>query len=135
MKRNSKISVALHALVHLTKRNEPITSQVLGECLNTNPVVIRRVLGELKALDIVSSVKGHGGGWLVTKDPKTITLYDVYDSLNERLLPSPFKLEDDDNCKVMNAIAGTMDDLLEEATKLLTKKLKKVSLEDIVKKI
>lgn len=135
MKRNSKVSVALHALIHLIKKAEPVTSEKLGECLATNPVVIRRVLGELKKADIVASEKGHGGGWVVTKDPKHITFYDIFESLNESLLPAPIVLGDDESCLIMETIANTMEEFLAEADTLLANKLKRISIDDVVQKI
>ena len=64
MKRSSRLSLALHALVHLHKQpDEAITSTTLAQCLMTNPVVVRRVLGELREAGLVISTKGHDGGW------------------------------------------------------------------------
>ena len=63
MKRSSRLSLALHALVHLHKQpGEAITSTTLAQCLMTNPVVVRRVLGELREAGIVAATKGYDGG-------------------------------------------------------------------------
>lgn len=135
MKKNSKTSVALHAIIHLIKSTEPVTSEKLGECLHTNPVVIRRVLGELKKAGIVASEKGHGGGWVVIKKPGDITFYDIFESLNDSLLPPPIALDNDEGCLIMRTIANTMEEFLTEADALLATKLKEISIDDVVRKM
>ena len=78
MKRSSRLSLALHALVHLHKQpGEAITSSTLAQCLMTNPVVVRRVLGELREAGIVGSTKGHDGGWRLLRPAGEISLRQV----------------------------------------------------------
>lgn len=133
MKKNSRASVALHALAHLVKRQAPVTSEDLGKCLQTNPVVIRRVLGELKKKGIVGSGKGHGGGWVVTKPPKQISFNEVFDALGEKLVPEAPKPDKDEQCLIMKTLALIMSDFLSDAEALLDNRLKKISVHDIVK--
>lgn len=132
MKKNSRSSVALHALAHLVKRQESITSEDLGKCLNTNPVVIRRVLGELKKNGIVASEKGHGGGWVVTKHPKQISFSDVFNALGEKLVPDAPQADKNEQCLIMKTLTLVMNDFLSDAELLIDKKLQKISLDDIV---
>lgn len=133
MKKNSRASVALHALAHLVKRQAPITSEELGECLQTNPVVIRRVLGSLKKKGIVDSGKGHGGGWVIAKQPKQINFRDVFEALDEKLVPEAPELDRNEQCLIMKTLAVVMSDFLSDAEILLNDKLKKISIYDIVK--
>lgn len=132
MKKNSKASVALHALAHLAKRQAPITSDELGSCLHTNPVVVRRVLGELKKKGIVGSEKGHGGGWIITKHPKQISFSDVFNALGEKLVPEAPAVDTTEPCLIMRTLALIMSDFLSDAEILLDKRLKKMSLYDVV---
>lgn len=132
MKKNSKASVALHALAHLIKQQAPVTSEALGICLQTNPVVVRRVLGELKKKGIVESEKGHGGGWIVAKDAKDISFSDVFHALDEKLVPAAPKLDNDEQCMIMKTLALIMSDFLSDAQALLDNRLKKISIHDLV---
>ena len=45
--------------------------------MNTNPVVVRRLLGSLREAGIVESKAGVGGGWSLRVDPDRITLLDI----------------------------------------------------------
>jgi len=134
MKKNSKISVALHALVHIAKSQHPLTSEQLALCFNTNPVVIRRILGKLRKSGIVSSEKGHGGGWTMAMPYQKVSFYDVYASLEEELLPTNHS-STEKQCLIMKTLNQTMDGFLLEANNLLNQKLKTIKLEQIINKV
>ncbi len=75
---SSKLSVGIHTLtVFALKPGEALTSEFLACSVNTNPVVIRRLLGSLRAAGIVDSKTGVGGGWSLLVDPERITLLDI----------------------------------------------------------
>src|SRR4051794_8476213 len=59
------------------KPGEPLTSEFIACSVNTNPVVIRRLLGSLRAAGIVESKTGVGGGWSLLVDPARLTLLDI----------------------------------------------------------
>jgi DNA-binding IscR family transcriptional regulator len=78
MNNSSRYTVAIHVLTLLAYCGpNPLTSEFISGSVNTNPVVIRRLLASLRAAKLVSSQGGPGGGWQLLKDPKQITLRDV----------------------------------------------------------
>jgi Rrf2 family protein len=75
---SSKLSVGIHMLtIFALKRGEALTSEFIACSVNTNPVVIRRLLGALRAAGLVESKAGVGGGWSLLVDPERITLLDI----------------------------------------------------------
>src|SRR3954447_21794708 len=75
---SSKLSVGIHILtIFALKPGEPLTSEFIASSVNTNPVVIRRLLGSLRVAGIVESRTGVGGGWTLLVDPERITLLDI----------------------------------------------------------
>ena len=75
---SSKLSVGIHILtIFGLKPGQPLTSEFIASSVNTNPVVIRRLLGSLRAAGIVESRTGVGGGWSLLIDPERITLLDI----------------------------------------------------------
>ena len=66
MKRDSRLSGVLHCLLHMAELGRPATSEWLAQAMQTNPVVIRRLMAGLRDAGFVASAKGHGGGWLVS---------------------------------------------------------------------
>ncbi len=57
------MSGVLHVLLHMAEQDAPATSERLAKAMDTNPVVIRRVMAGLREQGYVRSEKGHGGGW------------------------------------------------------------------------
>lgn len=81
MSANSRMTIAVHVLTWMSldrQNNEVATSERLAKSVRTNPVVIRRCLGELRAAGLVQAKRGAGAGWFLAREPQDITLLDVY---------------------------------------------------------
>lgn len=117
MKQNSKLSLALHALGHMAvEPDRPMTSAEMSRFGTTNPVVVRRVLGLLRRAGLVSSEKGHAGGWRLARDPRAITVADVYLALGDRFMaPMIEGPENPPHCAIERALHGAVDSALAEA--------------------
>ena len=55
-----------------------VTSDEIAGILSTNPVIIRRLLGQLRAADLVISLRGKVGGYQLAKSAAAISLLDVF---------------------------------------------------------
>jgi Rrf2 family protein len=134
MKRSSRLSLALHALVHLHKQpDEAMTSTTLAKCLMTNPVVVRRALGQLREAGLVSATKGHDGGWRLLRPASEISLHAIYLAMGENLL---IRTESDPgqiSCGIVRTVNAVMGDFLADAEALLAARLERVSLDDIAR--
>lgn len=87
---STRFTIALHILTLLAScRGEALTSEYIAGSVNTNPVVVRRLLGLLRKKGFVSSQPGNGGGWQLTREPDSITLLDVRRAVHEG---SPFTM-------------------------------------------
>lgn len=84
---NSRFTMAAHLLAMLAhaeqQRRGPVTSAQFAESIQTNPVVVRRLLSELTRAGLVSAKRGVGGGVTLAKRPADITLFDVYSAVDE----------------------------------------------------
>src|SRR5664279_3192542 len=79
MAANFRFATGVHTLVLLAAEPEILqTSNDIARKLNTNPVVIRRVLASLQKAELVSSQKGPSGGSRLSRPAKSITLRDIY---------------------------------------------------------
>jgi Rrf2 family protein len=123
MKRNSRLSLALHALGHMAAEPDRMrTSADIAAHAGTNPVVVRRVLGSLREAGLLVSEGGHSGGWRLARSPKEITLADIYLALDERLVPA----EADDtpqDCQLAHALHDRVARAMVEAERSLVEKL------------
>lgn len=81
---SSRVAVAVHVLAYLAWRSdEPSTSERIAASVNTNPVVVRRIVGALRNAGMVSVQPGVGGGAVLARDPSDITLLDVYRAVED----------------------------------------------------
>ena len=128
MKTSSQLSDVLHVLLHMAEATEPTTSEALAAAMQTNPVVLRRLMGGLREAGFVSSAKGHGGGWVLTCPLDRITLRDVHAALGAPSLVSLGFREDRPECLVAQAVNDALGAALQEAEALLLKRLDGVTL-------
>ena len=76
---NCRFATGVHVLVLLAAKPDTLqTSTDIAEKLDTNPVVVRRVLASLQQAKLIESQKGPTGGSRLLKSPKAISLADVY---------------------------------------------------------
>ncbi|MBM3879902.1 MAG: Rrf2 family transcriptional regulator [Verrucomicrobia bacterium] len=76
---NCRFTVAIHVLCLLAAQHpQPLTSEFIAGSVNTNPVVIRRILAVLRRAGLVTSQPGVNGGWELLAKPKEITLGGLY---------------------------------------------------------
>lgn len=131
MKRNSRLSLAMHTLCHMARDpNKVRASTDIAEHAGTNPVVVRRVLGKLREAGLLTSEKGHAGGWRLARQPNQITLADVYLALDESLIASaadPGRL----NCSVEDALHRKVTSVMEEIEQSLVARLAATTIEDV----
>jgi len=131
MKTDERLSNALHALLHMADHDGPMTSEVLGLCLRTNPVVVRRTMAGLREAGLATSIKGHGGGWTVGRALDQITLLDVHRALGASQLLSPPSLVEHSNCLVEAAVTDALAEAHAAANALLAARLGEVTLADL----
>lgn len=128
MRRDSRLSGILHVLLHMAEHEGPITSDTLAKAMDTNPVVIRRILSGLRVKGYVRSGKGHGGGWTLACDLARVSLRDVYDALGKPPLLAIENRTESPDCLVEQAVNAALDQAFEEAQALLLSRLGKISL-------
>ena len=76
---NSRFAVSVHILAYLAHREgAAVASAEIASSVDTNPVVIRRLLAALGKAGLVTARKGSGGGFTLAHPAKTITLLDIY---------------------------------------------------------
>ncbi|AFD27860.1 Rrf2 family transcriptional regulator [Deinococcus gobiensis] len=123
MNLDSRLSSVLHLLLHLMETRDPIPSDKLATALNSNPVVVRRTMTGLREVGIVSSEKGHGGGWRLTSDPAVTTVLDVYRALGSPRLFAVGNRCETPTCLVEQAVNAALNDAFQEAEALITAQL------------
>ncbi|MBI5128823.1 MAG: Rrf2 family transcriptional regulator [Rhodopseudomonas palustris] len=128
MKRDSRLSSVLHALLHMAQQNEPMTSEQLAACMCTNPVVVRRTMGLLREAGLVASERGPSGGWLISADLAAVTLRDLHEALGEPAIFAIGNRNETPECLVEQSVNAALDGAFAEAEALLLERFAKVTL-------
>lgn len=128
MRRDSRLSGVLHVLLHMAQAEGPVTSEAMARAMETNPVVIRRVLAGLRDQGYVRAEKGHGGGWTLACDLTTVTLRDIYNALGEPTLLAIGHRAESPGCLVEEAVNAALGRAFDEANALLLARFGEVTL-------
>jgi len=134
---SSRFAVGIHILALIELNNEGVTSsEFLAKSVNTNPAVIRKLMGMLKKAGLIEVNPGIAGAKLA-KELSSITLFDVYKAVNvvqEKELFNIHKSSHPD-CLVGRNIQNTIEPLFTAAQLAMEKVLRNVTLEDVVRDI
>jgi Rrf2 family protein len=131
MKCDSRLSSVLHVLMHMADAARPVTSEALARYLGTNPVVVRRVLAGLRAGGLVTSAKGHGGGWTLARGLDAVSLADVYGAVGRPPLFTMGHRRRDPACAIERAVNDAVDGAFQEAEARLLARFATVRLADL----
>src|SRR5438132_3114866 len=105
---NSRMTVAVHALAWMAlaqrQGHAVLTSDQVAASVNTNPVIIRRSLGDLRRAGLVIVRHGTGAGWSLARTPAEISLLDVYDAVERDPLFGMHRTEPNLECAVGGGI-------------------------------
>ncbi|MFC4533693.1 Rrf2 family transcriptional regulator [Sphaerisporangium dianthi] len=139
MSANSRLTIAAHALVWISLYQRQgrgvATSEQIGGSANTNPVVIRRLLGDLRRAGLVESRRGVGAGWSLTRELESITLLDVYEAIEPGPLFAMHRATPNQGCVVGYGIQPAMRGIYEGVEETLRRELARVTLEDVLRDV
>ncbi|MEM5032630.1 Rrf2 family transcriptional regulator [Limosilactobacillus fermentum] len=89
MRASTRFSDAIHILCFLKVYEEArITSDLLSSSIGISPVMVRRLMGNLRQAGLVQTTQGTAQPRLA-RDLQKITLYDVYLAVEESDGPHP----------------------------------------------
>ena len=135
MQITSKFTAAVHILacIDIFGGQMRVTSDFLSGSTGVNAVIVRGVLGQLRAAGIVETRQGSGGAHLA-KALDEITLYDIYKAVDCVDDEGLFHFHENPNadCPVGRNIHKAMDDRLQTAQAALENELKSTTLAQVV---
>ncbi len=134
MQISSRFTIALHIFtcVDVFKDEYKVTSDFLAESINTNPVIIRKILSQLKNAGLITVQRGTGGVE-VTRDLRDITFYDVYEAIDPVENGDLFHFHESPNpkCPVGRNIHALLDGKLKDIQNAMENELKRYTLLDL----
>lgn len=133
MASNSQFAVAIHILTMLAQNSdEKIKSKCIAESVNTNAVVIRRLLCNLQEANLVVSQKGAMGGTCLAKSASEINLNDVYEAVSHGGVFALHPRKPNQDCPVGKNIESVLCNLQKDIDNAIREKLIRYSLADVI---
>jgi Rrf2 family protein len=137
MAANSRLTIAVHALAWLAlahrRGRSVLTSEQVAASVNTNPVIIRRSLGDLRRAGLVAVHHGAGAGWSLARPAEEITVLDVYDAVEQEQLFGMHRREPNLECSVGRGIRPALGHLYGEVEHALRRELWRTSIADVLR--
>lgn len=133
MQFSSRLSIAVHILLAIVEfeGKEKTTSTFLAGSVNINPVIIRNTLRQLKAAGLVMVKAGEGGASLA-KEPKDVTLLDVFDAVEKEEALFHFHENPNPDCPVGKNVHTVLDNKLFAIQEVMREKMKSITLQDLI---
>lgn len=136
MKRiSTRFSIAVHILSLVSLGAPGCTSEYIAGSVNTNPVVVRRIMGLLKKAGLVDVRPGVGGA-AMRRSPDEITLLDVYHAVESGGGGALFDFHDEPNpaCPVGRGIEAALREEMEAAQRAMEARLAQTTVRDVTAK-
>jgi Rrf2 family protein len=138
MRASSRFTVAVHVLTllaHGAGGGEPMTSEYIAGSVNTNPVVIRRLLARLREAGLVRSQSGPGGGWQLVAPARRISLRDVYRAVDPEPLFPFHASAPNPRCTVGRSIQAALGGHYADARRAVERDLEKTTIADLLQEV
>lgn len=137
MQISSRFTMAIHMFACIdTFCGQKMTSDFMAASIGTNPVIIRKLLQQLKAAGLIEVSRGTGGV-TITRPLEEITFLDIYKAVecapDEQLFH--FHENPNPNCPVGKNIHRVLDDRLLQVQKAMEEKLAEMTLADVKKEV
>jgi len=131
------MTIAVHALAWMALAQRQgravLTSSQVAASVNTNPVIIRRCLGELRRAGLVRVRHGAGAGWSLARAPEQITLLEVYDAVGPEPPFGMHHTEPNLECPVGQGIRPALSRVYGEIEQALRRELTSVSVAGVLR--
>jgi Rrf2 family protein len=131
MAANTRFSTGMHTLILLARQPDQLhSSDSLAAKLQTNAVVIRRILAQLQKAGLVRNHKGPSGGSELMHPPAKVTLADVYRAVEPSSLFHDAAIRGADAKRVATEISRAFD----QAEAAMLQSLQEVSLKQVLRR-
>lgn len=131
----SRFTLAVHILacIDVFKDDYKVTSDFLAGSTNVNPVIVRRILGQLKAAGLVEVARGLGGA-SIARPLDEISFLDIYHAVECIENGELFHFHENPNtdCPVGKNIHTVLDDRLTRVQKAMEAELSSITMEDVM---
>lgn len=136
MSTSTRFAVAIHILTSLTLRSgQPVRSEDIAHSVNTNPTVVRRILGSLASAGLTQAQLGLGGGAMLARPAAQITLLDIYRAVEEPPYFALHRAQPNPECYIGLNITPVLEREFGRLSLALEQSLAQTSMADIARAV
>ena len=132
---NQQFTFAVHVMTLLAFSGEKMDSRTLATSINTNPVVVRRLLQALRGAGLVTTEAGRSGGSRLRKTPSRISLLEIYQAVQPHPVILPNERKVWRRCRVSCGMKQIMYSVAESAESAVRRRLRGIKLSTLVRQI
>ena len=136
MQISSRFTIAIHifACIDTFEKEYKITSDFLAASVNVNPVIIRKLLVQLKGAGLITVQRGSGGA-SIARPLEDITFLDIYRAVECVERGELFHFHENPNrqCPVGRNIHNILDDKLRRVQNAMEQEMKKITIADVIR--
>lgn len=142
---NCRFAFAVHVMCVLAHHGEEVCTQTpctamnseeLAQMVNTNPVVIRRLLVDLHAAGLVETQRGPRGGARLARPAGQIDLAQIHRAVAGEFAPfGEHPNQPSQGCAVGRGILAALDDISQRASRAVEREYEAVTLCDVLKQV
>ena len=133
MQISSRFTIAIHILIciDLYGEKEPATSESLARSIGAHPVVIRRILGQLRRAGLITVARGAH----IARPCGEITLADIFRAVESIGDDTLFSFHEKPNpaCPIGRSIHTILDGRLDAIQRAMERAMETATLADLVK--
>jgi DNA-binding IscR family transcriptional regulator len=128
--------MAVHVLTLLAyKEGDRVTSALLAGSINTNPVIVRRLLLALQRAKLVDTCKGAGSGSRLNCAPRRINMAQIYRAVEDiETFGTPSRKPNPD-CPVGQCMREMLEEIFASAQRAMERDLEKTTLADVIEAV
>ncbi|HIZ36916.1 MAG TPA: Rrf2 family transcriptional regulator [Candidatus Ruania gallistercoris] len=135
---STRTATAVHAMTFLAYWTDEglQSSATMADSLESNPVLVRRVLGALRDAGLVYALEGSGGGWQLTRPAEEISLLDAYAAVEDsRALLPTHAHPPNQNCVIGRHAQSVLEAEFSAAQRALDERLAQTTIADVLERI
>lgn len=135
MRVSKRYPLAVHCLlfVAVLSPNKRVTSALVAESTESNPVTVRNIFLDLSEKGLLAASAGKNGGVRLAREPEDINLWDIYQAVETNNVEEIFKLhETDSDCPVAKNFYRILYPHMVSAVDAMKESMEQVTLETLI---